>query len=246
MATRNEITVNLAFTNMFSSTFVKTYDDTAIKVPNMSHLKNNSQYFGIHVSWDCLFNMSVSSFSMQQTPHHSQYCRFLLNIVSNHIFYRYFLKILVILSSPPFYSTQIKVSDPVPDYILNDSKFLRIPLMPLAALISMSMPLLKIETPCMITVVLSPPMPLLFVISICDCSTSKWLGMVCDQCCDVPWLSFYWSPYTQWEIFSCRCWVPYLLYPPYAILWPTISSCWVGSYKTTVHITILLFSIKLF
>ena len=171
---------------MFSSTFVKTYNDMAIKVPNTSHLKNNSQYSCIHVLQNCLFDMSPSGFSMQQTPHHSQYCKFLLNIVINHILYRYFSKILVILSSPPFYSTQIKVSDPVPNYILNDSKFLRIPLMPLAALISMSMPLLKIETPCMITVVLSPPTPLLFVISICDCSTSKWLGMVCDQCCDVP------------------------------------------------------------
>ena len=109
MATWNEFTVNLEFTNMFSSTFVKTYDDTAIKVPNTSCLKNNSQYFCIHVSWDCLFNMSVSSFSMQQTPRHSQYCRFLLNIVSNHIFYRYFLKILVILSSPLLKSNHPKL-----------------------------------------------------------------------------------------------------------------------------------------
>ena len=91
----------------------------------------------------CLFNMSASGFSMQQTPHHSQYFKFLLNIVINHIFYRYFLKILVILSSPPFYSAQIKppkVGDPVPNYILNNSKFfhfLRMPLEPLMVLISM-------------------------------------------------------------------------------------------------------------
>ena len=126
MAIQNEFAANLEFTNMFSSTSVKTYDDRAIKVPNTSCSKNTSQYFCICVSWDCLFDMSVRSFSMQQTPHHGQYCKFLLNIIINHIFYRYFLKILVILSSPPFYSTQInppKVSDPVPNYIHNEQVF---------------------------------------------------------------------------------------------------------------------------
>ena len=109
MATRNEFAVNLEFKNMFSSTFVKTYDDMAIKVPNTSHLKNNLQYFCIHVSWDYLFHMLASGFSMQQTPHHGQYCIFLLNIVIKHIFYRYFLKILVILSSPLLKSNHPKL-----------------------------------------------------------------------------------------------------------------------------------------
>ena len=87
MATQNEFAVNLEFMNMFSSTFVKTYNDMAIKAPNTSHLKNNSQYSCIHVLQNCLFDMSPSGFSMQQTPHHIKYCKFLLNIVINRIYF---------------------------------------------------------------------------------------------------------------------------------------------------------------
>ena len=244
MATQNKFTVNLEFTNMFSSTFVKTYNNTAIKVPNTSHLKNNLQYSCIHVSQDCLFNMSVISFSMQQTPHHSWYCKFLLNIAINHIFHRYFLKILMILSSPPFYSTQIKppkVGDPVPNYILNDSKFSPFFEDALGA-ISMSMPLLKIKMPCVITVVLPPPTLLLYAISICDFSTSNVAG---KGLWPMLWCSMIHillvSLYPMGNIFlqmPCS-----LIALPCSISWPKISSCWVGLCTATVHITIILFSI---
>ena len=118
----NKFTMNLEFTNLFSSTSVKTYDCITIKISNSSHSKNKLQFFCILMSW-ALYLTCKQAISACDRYH---IMVSIANSINNQIFCRYFLKILVILLSPPFYSSQIrpsKVSNPIPNYILNDSKF---------------------------------------------------------------------------------------------------------------------------
>src|ERR1700683_5622673 len=113
--------------------------------------------------------MSVSDSSMQRKLHLGRYCRSLLHIGNNYIFDRYFVKMLVIFSSPIFYSDHIRLLQLVIPYPItftitaDFSHSFKMCLEQLTAPILMLMPPPLIEVSCMITTVSSRQMPSLYV-----------------------------------------------------------------------------------
>src|ERR1700676_3632627 len=126
MVILNEYGMSLGFIKMCFSAFTMTYNGSGIEIPNLYRLKSNSLYFCIHASWGFLFDMSVSDSNVRRKLHLGTYHRSSLSIDNNSRFNSYFVKMLVIFSSPPFYSDHItppRVDDPIPNFILNNTKF---------------------------------------------------------------------------------------------------------------------------